>query len=68
MNLTISLPVPATQLVLDALAKLPYEQSAAVINEIQRQASAQLQAQAQPAAAEQKPEPEPKGEPEASAA
>jgi len=72
MNLTISLPVPAVQLILDALAKLPYEQSAPVIREIETQGTQQLQAaqaaQVQQVAAEVKPDPEPKGEPEAAAA
>lgn len=44
MNLTITLPVPAVQQILDSLAKLPYEQSAPLIREIERQGTEQLQA------------------------
>lgn len=44
MNLTITLPVPAVQLILDTLAKLPYEQSAPLIREIERQGTEQLHA------------------------
>lgn len=67
MNLTINLPIPAVQLILDALAKLPYEQSAPVIREIEQQGTAQIQA-AQQAQSESPPEAKPEAEVEAAAA
>jgi len=48
--LTIKMVVPGVELVLSALSKLPYEQSAGLIAEIQGQAQYQLQ-EAQQAAA-----------------
>lgn len=48
--LTIQMVVPGVELVLQALSKMPYEQSAGLIAEIQAQANQQLQA-AQAAAA-----------------
>lgn len=41
--LTIKMVVPGVELVLQALAKMPYEQSAGLIAEIQGQAQYQLQ-------------------------
>jgi hypothetical protein len=41
--LTIKMVVPGVELVLQALSKLPYEQSAGLIAEIQGQAQYQLQ-------------------------
>jgi hypothetical protein len=40
--LTIKMVVPGVELVLHALSKLPYEQSAGLIAEIQGQAQAQI--------------------------
>jgi hypothetical protein len=56
--LTIKMVVPGVELVLQALSKMPYEQSAGLIAEIQSQANQQLQA-AQAAAA---PTPAPEAE------
>lgn len=41
--LTIKMVVPGVELVLQALSKMPYEQSAGLIAEIQAQAQMQLQ-------------------------
>ena len=49
--LTIKMVVPGVELVLHALSKLPYEQSAGLIAEIQAQAQIQLQEAQQAAAA-----------------
>ncbi len=49
--LTIKMVVPGVELVLHALSKLPYEQSAGLIAEIQGQAQMQLQEAQQAAAA-----------------
>lgn len=49
--LTIKMVVPGVELVLNALSKLPYEQSAGLIAEIQAQAQMQLQELQQAAAA-----------------
>lgn len=49
--LTIKMVVPGVELVLNALAKLPYEQTAGLIAEIQAQAQMQLQEAQQAAAA-----------------
>lgn len=42
MNLTITLPVDAANLVISALGKLPYDKSAPVINEIMKQVNQQI--------------------------
>lgn len=48
--LSIKMVVPGVELVLAALSKLPYEQSAGLIQEIHGQAMYQLQTQQQPEA------------------
>jgi len=50
--LSINMVVPGVELVLAALSKLPYEQSAGLIQEIRGQALYQLQNQPQPEADE----------------
>lgn len=50
--LSIKMVVPGVELVLAALSKLPYEQSAGLIEEIRGQALYQLQNQQQPQADE----------------
>lgn len=62
--LTIKLTKPGVELVLSALAQLPYTQSAGVIREIEAQANAQLELlqRAVQAARVEEPQPAKEGE------
>jgi hydrogenase maturation factor len=62
MNLTLVMPVEAVNRVIQALGKLPYDESAPVIGMIMQQANQQI-AEAQAAQqAQAEPEPEPAAE------
>lgn len=56
--ITIKFVRPGIELILGALAKLPYEQSAGLIKDIEAQANEQLQALQKAAAAAPSPESE----------